>query len=149
MKTSALLYRALLTASVFALTTSGVNARNDLLKFPIKDAMETPDAKAKLTGDVKFFFSGQATPKSSRTFGAFTANKKTNFANKSDKEGCERAFLSSMIALQDRALREGGNAVIDIYSYYDKREFKSDTEYQCAAGNIMGGVALRGTVVKL
>jgi hypothetical protein len=98
---------------------------------------------------VKFFFGSQKAPKAQQTFGTFTSNKKTNFFNKSDEEGCQRAFLSAMIALQERAIREGGNAVVEIHSYYQKEEFKSDSEYECAAGNVVVGVALRGTVVKL
>lgn len=124
-------------------------ARDDRLTFPVSDAMETADAKAKLDGSVRFYFSGKAAPSASQTFGTFTSNKKTNAFNKSDKEACEWAFLSAMIALQDRAKREGGNAVVDIHSVYKSDEFKSPTEYECGAGKLMAGVALRGTVVKL
>ena len=128
---------------------SVAQAKDDRLKMPIKDAMETVDAKDKLGTDVKFFFGSQTTPKAAQTFGTFTSNKKTNFANKSDEEGCQRAFLSAMIALKDRALREGGNAVVNIQSNYKDAKFESETEYECGAGKILGGVALRGTVVKL
>jgi hypothetical protein len=128
---------------------SAAQARDERLKMPIKDAMETVDAKDKLGTDVKFFFGSQASPKPTQTLGSFTSNKKTNFANKSDEEGCQRAFLSAMLALKDRALREGGNAVINIHSIYKSEKFESATEYECGAGKLMGGVALRGTVVKL
>jgi hypothetical protein len=141
MKTS-----AIVMAAAAALLVSGVSlARDTLLKLPIKDAMETADAKAALGTGVKFEFGGSAPAKN---LGTFTSNKKTNFANKSDKEGCQRAFLSAMIALKERALAEGGNAVVNIQSYYKKNEFSSATEYECGAGAIMGGVTMRGTVVK-
>ena len=117
--------------------------------MPISAAMESDDAKAKLGDDVKFFFGSQKAPKPKQTLGSFTSNKKTNFANKSDEEGCKIAFLSAMIALKDRALKEGGNAVINIHSVYKDSKFESDSEYECGAGKILGGVALRGTVVKL
>jgi hypothetical protein len=125
------------------------HARDERLKMPIKAAMENPETQDKLGSDVKFFFGSQSSPKPTQTLGTFTSNKKTNFANKSDEEGCQRAFLSAMIALKDRALREGGNAVINIHSIYKDAKFDSATEYECGAGKIMGGVALRGTVVKL
>jgi hypothetical protein len=131
-----------------ALAFTNAEARDERLKMPIAAAMESEDAKAKLGTDVKFFFGSKA-PKAAQTLGTFTSNKKTNFANKSDEEGCKVAFLSAMIALRDRALREGGNAVVNIHSVYKNEQFKSDTEYECGAGKIMGGVALRGTVVKL
>lgn len=127
---------------------SVAHARDERLKMPIKEAMESAEAKDKLGSDVKFFF-GADKPKVSQTLGSFTSNKKTNFANKSDAEGCKIAFLSAMIALKDRALREGGNAVINIHSVYKDAKFESATEYECGAGKILGGVALRGTVAKL
>ena len=139
-----------LVATAAALLAVGVaQARDTALKLPVKDAMETPDAKAQLGTDIKFFFGSQAHPAAKTTLGTYTANKKTNFANKSDKEGCEWAFLSAMVSLKQRAIAEGGNAVINIQSYYKKKEFSSATEYECHAGAFVGGVALRGTVVKL
>jgi len=135
--------------AVALLAFTSADARDERLKLPIKEAMESEEAKDKLGNEVKFFFGSQASPKPASTYGTFTSNKKTNFANKSDQEGCKIAFLSAMIALKDRALREGGNAVINIKSYYKKQAFESNAEYECAAGNILGGVALRGTVVKL
>jgi hypothetical protein len=128
---------------------SAAHARDERLKMPIKAAMETTDAKDMLGTDIKFFFGQQSSPKPTQTLGSFTSNKKTNFANKSDEEGCQRAFLSALIALKERAIREGGNAVINIHSVYKSAKFESDTEYECGAGKILGGVALRGTVVKL
>jgi uncharacterized protein YbjQ (UPF0145 family) len=138
------------TVCAFALLVVSVaHARDERLKMPLKDAMETVEAKDKLGSDIKFFFGSQKSPKATQTLGTFTANKKTNFANKSDQEGCQRAFLSAMITLKERAVREGGNAVVNIHSVYKDAKFESDTEYECGAGKIMGGVALRGTIVKL
>jgi hypothetical protein len=125
-----------------------VGARDTHLKFPIKDAMGAAAAKEKLGTDVKFVF-GLPGPSGAKVLGIYTSNKKTNFANKSDKEGCEWAFLSAMISLKQRAIAEGGNAVVNIQSYYKKNEFSSATEYECGAGAIMGGVTFRGTVVKM
>ena len=145
MKIRTMTTAALATILVFSVA----QARDTRLKLPVKDAMETVDARDKLGTDVKFFFGPQATPAVAQKFGTYTSNKKTNFANKSDKEGCEWAFLSAMIALKERALAEGGNAVINIESYYKKNQFSSETEYECGAGAFVGGVTLRGTVVKL
>jgi uncharacterized protein YbjQ (UPF0145 family) len=139
---------AIVLAAVAVTLVSGMAvARDTLLKLPVKDAMETAAAKEKLGTDVKFIFG--STPKGAKEIGTYTSNKKTNFANKSDKEGCEWAFLSAMISLKERAIAEGGNAVVNIQSYYKKNEFSSATEYECGAGAIMGGVTMRGTVVKL
>src|SRR5216110_151292 len=65
------------------------DARDDRLRFPILDAMSTAEAKAKLPGTVRFYFGKQPHPAPIRQLGEYTANKKTNFLNKSDKDGCE------------------------------------------------------------
>ena len=141
---------AIVLAAMAATLMSGIAlARDTQLKLPIKDAMEDAAAKEKLGTGVKFFFGPQTTPKAEKSLGTFTSNKKTNFVGKSDKEACEWAFLSAMISLRDRAIAEGGNAVINIQSYFKKNEFTSATEYECHAGAVTGGVTLRGTVVKL
>lgn len=140
----------LAAACCAALVASGsALARDDKLKLPIQTAMTQPDAVAKLGSDVKFYFGNGAHPAAAQTLGTYTSNKKTNGVGKSDEQACNWAFLSAMIALRDRALAEGGNAVVNIESYYKKNSFSSATEYECHAGNIMAGVALRGQVVKL
>lgn len=131
------------------LIMSQAQARDERLKMPIVDAMNSPAAKQKLDSDIKLFFGDAKHPKPKQTLGVFTSNKKTNFFNKTDKEGCEWVFLGAAIALQDRAKREGGNAVVGIHSVYKNAENRSLTEYDCGAGSVMGGVALRGTVVTL
>ncbi len=139
---------ALIAMSIFLLTTSA-HARDDKHMFPIKDAMETEAAKEKLDPGIKFYFGNQSHPKATKKYGNFSTSKKTNAFNKSDDQACQWAFLSALLALQDRAQREGGNAVINIASNYKHKTVKSNTEYECHAGNILAGVALKGDVVKL
>jgi uncharacterized protein YbjQ (UPF0145 family) len=57
--------------------------------------------------------------------------------------------LSAVLELQERAVKEGGDAVVGIKSNWKNQETVSDTEYVCADGSLMSGVALKGTVVKL
>ncbi len=121
--------------------------RDDHLMLPIKDALASPDA-SKLDPGVKLYF-GHQKPSVSKSLGTFTTNKKANGFGKEDKVACERAFISAMIALQERARKQGGNAVVGIASYYKKIVKVSDKEYMCGAGALMAGVAFRGEVVKL
>jgi hypothetical protein len=139
-----------LLSLVGALLAAGpVQARDDVLTFSIEGALNTPDAKEKITPDVALFWGDQAHPKSEKEFGTFTTNRKTNAFGKSDQTACEWVFLSAVIELQKRARDEGGNAVVDIHSYYKSVDFSSQTEFKCGAGSFVAGVALRGTVVKL
>ena len=135
-------------AVALLLAVSTADAREDRLKFSIAEAMAKPDTKAKLAGDIKFYW-GKSVPAGARTLGTFTANKKTNLFNKSDADGCYWAWLSAMISLQDRARKEGGNALVNVHSVYKNETFISSKEYMCGAGNVVGGVALRGTVAKV
>lgn len=130
------------------LITSNVFARDDALMLPIADAMNAAAAQEQLNQGIKFFFN-KSGGTAKQKYGTFTSNKKTNAFNKSDVEACNWVFLSAMVALQQRAIREGGDAVVDIHSYYKKNEMRSDDNFECHAGKIMAGVALRGTVVKL
>ena len=123
-------------------------ARDDRQRHSITEALSRADFQAKL-GDVQLFWGDQNTPGVVRAFGEFTSNKKTNAFNKSDREACEWAFLSAVLALQQRALREGGNAVVGINSVYKNGEFSSRSEFECGAGKFVAGVALRGRVVQL
>lgn len=124
-------------------------ARDTEHHFPIADAMESEAAKGKLDAGVKFYFAGQKTPKVKTKLREATTNKKTNAFNKSDKEACEWAFLSAMVQLQEKAKELDADAVINIQSYYKKDAFKSSTEYECHAGGLLAGVALKGEFVKL
>jgi uncharacterized protein YbjQ (UPF0145 family) len=51
--------------------------------------------------------------------------------------------------MQERAQKEGANAVIGIKSNYKNIERSSETEYMCGSGALMSGVALKGRVVEL
>ena len=117
--------------------------------WPIAAAMSAPEAKARLDAGIQFFFGAAAHPTVAKSFGVYTSNKKTNGTNKSDQEACEWAILSAMLSFQQRAIELGGNAVINIRSYYDKHEVSSETEYECGSGALMSGVTFQGEVVKL
>jgi uncharacterized protein YbjQ (UPF0145 family) len=129
---------------------SVAEARDERIRFPIKLAMEKGQTtKAKLDPAIRLYFGHQKTPAVEKSIGEWTSNKKTNAFNKSDREACEIAFVSAAHSLQERARREGGNAVINIKSVYKNDNVESASEYLCGAGTIMAGVALRGTVVTL
>lgn len=126
----------------------GVEARDTREKFPIENAMNQGKSASKISDSVKFYFGKQSHPAVANSFGRFTSNKKTNAVGKSDEVACNWVFLSAILSLQQRALKLGGDGVINIRSYYKKNNFESATEFECGAGNIMAGVALTGEVVK-
>lgn len=122
-------------------------ARNDINSYSIEDALDLSHAKAKLDGRIKFFFGDQPFGQIEMNLGEYRTNKKTNALNKTDLEACQWVFLSAMIQLRKRAIKEGGNAVINIKSNYKNNLISSNDSFQCGAGTIIAGVALVGEVV--
>ncbi len=137
--------KLILTLILTILTTSAY-ARDDIGKYSIAKLLETSKAKEALL-DIPLYFSTQKHKSVAKKYGEVSTNKKTNAFMKSDTEACEWAMLSALKALQERAKREGMDAVINIESNYKKRHFASETEFECGAGAVMGGVALKGTLV--
>jgi uncharacterized protein YbjQ (UPF0145 family) len=124
-------------------------ARDTKYMLPLKDVLEMPEAKEKLDDSFRFYLSGQKTPKVLQRMESDISNRKTNGVGKSDEDGCRWAALSALISLQDKAKSLGANAVVDIVSYYKKNEVASATDYECHAGAVVVGVALKGTYAKV
>jgi uncharacterized protein YbjQ (UPF0145 family) len=136
--------------SILAIAASPALARDDRLMFPVSEGMERgKTTKDRIDPEIRVYFGKQKSPAVERKLGEFTANRKTNATNKTDKEACEISFVSAVISLQQRARREGGDAIINVHSVYKNENRASATEYLCGAGTFVAGVALRGTVVKL
>jgi uncharacterized protein YbjQ (UPF0145 family) len=124
-------------------------ARDDKLMFSIAAALEAPAAKEKLDPSIKYFFGDQPHPRILTKLRTDTTSQKTNSVNKTDEAACKWVFLSAMLQLQRRAQQIGANAVVRIVSNYNHVEMSSPTEFECHAGTIMAGVALKGDFVKI
>jgi hypothetical protein len=140
----------LMSALVLPLCASDACARNTMQLHPIQDVLDMGKANRALGDDIQLYFADQPHPAIEATLSkGVVTNKKTNSVNKSDVEACNWTMLSTLMQLQERARQDGGNAVINIASYYKKKRFESREQYECAAGGFMNGVALTGDVVKL
>ena len=137
-----------LSTALLAIAAAPADARDTRQHFDIAEAIAAGKADGTLDGSVQFHFKGAATPKATR-LGAATTNKKTNAFGKSDAVACQWAMLSALKALQEAAKSRGANAVIDIESNYKKQVFTSATQYECGAGGLMAGVALKGVYAKV
>jgi len=142
-----LVVAALLGASMVAALPTQARSTKHLL--PINEGMATKDAQERLEGKVKFYFGNQSHPKVLQKLGSDFTNRKTNAFGKSDEKACNWAFLSALVQLEKRAIELGANAVVNVVSYYKKDEFSSPTEFECHAGGLMAGVALKGDFVKI
>jgi uncharacterized protein YbjQ (UPF0145 family) len=132
-----------------AIAAAPALARDTRYALPFAEVLEMPEAKSQLDGSVKFYLAGQKTPKVIQKMGEDVSNRKTNGVGKDDEVGCRWAALSALLSFQEKAKQMGANAVIDIESYYKRSSFKSATEYECHAGAVIIGVALKGTYAKV
>lgn len=144
-----MLKRMVLVSLLIVASSSLGYTRNTSLTLKIQDVLNSPDFQSKVGNSIAFYFGNQPTPPVAQNMGEWVTNKKTNAFGKSDEAACQWVMLSALIQMRDRAVAEGGNAVINIVSYYDKAEIPDKTQYECRAGAVVAGVALKGTVVKL
>ncbi|QJQ02698.1 hypothetical protein [Herbaspirillum rubrisubalbicans] len=124
-------------------------ARDTKHLLPLDSTSNMKDKDGILDGSVKFYFAGQPHPAVLEKVSTDVTNQKTNAVGKSDEEACKWVFLSALVQLHKKAKELGGNAVVNIVSYYKKNEMASATEFECHAGATMAGVALKGDIVKL
>ncbi|MET4618461.1 excinuclease ATPase subunit [Stenotrophomonas sp. HMWF003] len=140
---------ALIAATALLAVASTAQARDTRVEQSLRELVSSQAARdAGIDGSVRFYLAGEKVNVQQR-LGEDVTNKKTNAANKSDEEACRWVALSALRALQDGAKSRNANAVVDIVSYYKKNEFKSTTNYECYAGTLMAGVALKGTYAKV
>lgn len=125
-------------------------ARDTALYLPFDKVVKQMLAEKKLDGSVKFYLAGvQPRGKVSVIQPGAVTNKKTNAFNKTDQGACEWALQSALLTLQDAARRANANAVTNIASYYKKNERKDASTYECHAGAVIAGVALKGDLARV
>ena len=125
-------------------------ARDSALYLPFEQVVNEAISSGKIDGSVKFYLAGN-TPGGKVTVlspGAVT-NKKTNAFNKTDYQACSWALQSALITLHEAAKKVGANAVTDIASFYKRNERKDPKIYECHAGAVIAGVALKGDLSKV
>ncbi|QIW16741.1 excinuclease ABC subunit A [Pasteurellaceae bacterium RH1A] len=139
----------LVKTTLLALSAIAIAAcapRDTTQYYSIQDALNSPQAKEVLNPNIKMYF-GKAAPGKTLKAGV-VSNKKTNAANKTDEQACHWAFLSAVKSFQDRAASMGAKKVGNLVSYYKKNTYTSTSKYECHAGNLIAGVALKGDIVK-
>lgn len=122
---------------------------SELLRFDIHAGLEYAQSQGQLHHEVRLYWGEEQHPTPEQTFGVFEGNIKVNAIGKSADHACAASFALAVRSLQERALREGGNAVVNIRSYYKRKPLSSTSEYLCNSGHFAAGAALLGTIVKL
>ena len=135
--------KIVLTTAAVLLFPLASQARNSVLHLDFQSVVDAAIADGQLDGTVKFYLKGKGGAVK-KTFPEAVSNKKTNAFNKTDEEACAWALRSVLISFQENAKKHGANAVVNLVSYYKKNEYKSATQYECHAGAMVAGVAMKG-----
>lgn len=140
----------ILAAACFSLLPAVSQARDTTHFLPFDTAVQEALNAGRLDGSVKFYLAGNKPAGTVSVVRAgVTTSKKTNAFNKSDEAACSWALQSALIAFQSAAKAAGANAVVDIASNYKHVEYKDSQKYECHAGNVMAGVALKGSLANV
>ena len=125
-------------------------ARDTTHFLPFEAVVQEALNAGRLDGSVKFFLAGsKPAGKVSILKSGITTSQKTNAFNKSDEGACRWVLQSALIRLQNAAKAAGANAVVDLASNYNNIEYKDSQKYECHAGAIMAGVALKGNLANV
>ncbi|WP_260986264.1 excinuclease [Bordetella genomosp. 13] len=127
---------------------STAHAADRTVMQTLQSAIDSATAAGKLDGSVKFYMAGTG-PKGQVLQADVVTNRKTNAFGKSDPDACDWAAQSALIALQDAAKKAGANAVVNIVNYYKKNVNRDAKNYECHAGAVVAGVALRGDLARV
>ncbi|HUE91976.1 excinuclease [Pseudomonas sp.] len=137
----------ILAAACLSLLPAVSQARDTTHFLPFDAVVQEALNAGRLDGSVKFYLAGNKPAGAvSVVKSGVTTSKKTNAFNKSDEGACSWALQSALIHLQQAAKAVGANAVVDIASNYKHVEYKDSQKYECHAGAIMAGVALKGNL---
>ena len=139
----------LIVSTVFLALALPSFAADEWHELSASNAINSALGQEKLNKDIRVFMKGQSHPSVTKKFGEYKSNQRANKFGKSVETACDTAFLSALIALQQRAVREGGNAVIDIYTITKNQQYESPENFKCISGGFVANVALMGTVVTL
>ncbi|AKN25561.1 hypothetical protein [Stutzerimonas stutzeri] len=132
------------------LVLPGISQARDTTHYLPFDAVVAEATQAgRLDGSVKFYLAGKAPGNATVVRSGVTTSKKTNAFNKTDEGACSWALQSALIAMQQAAKAAGANAVVNIASNYKHVEYKDSQKYECHAGAIMAGVALKGDLANV
>ena len=124
----------------------GAQARETELFVSAEGAVNSEHAVGYLL-DVPFFLKGLPGAPTGKALFTVTSEQATRGAFRSDTASCRIAFLTALRKLQERARRDGGDAVVNIVSVTRDVRTESPTDFRCVAGAMIVHVGLEGTIL--
>lgn len=132
---------------ILAISSTPALARNSEVLLDAKNAVHE-QGKGDLL-DVPFYMKGVKHKKVVKTIGNWSSTRKGRGAFQSDEDACNRTFVTALKSLQQRAITEGGNAIINVTSWTKNKPYEDKNNFRCVAGAVIVHVAIKGDIVVL
>jgi hypothetical protein len=133
------------TAALIAVAAVPAQARNEITMINIDQVLKSDDAKSQLDPEVRFYFGSQRHPAAAADFGETSVKGKAG--GDTDYLACSKAFVEALEDLQKTAKKTGANAVVDVRSFFRRKENFSATQVECHSGSFSSVVELRGHLI--
>ncbi len=115
-----------------------------------KKELGSDQFKAGLGNDVAFFFIGADKPAVKKQMEETLLDKRTTLSLGTQEANCRRVLLAVFRDLQVRARRKGGDAVVNLVSFYRQHYTADSTMIECHSGrDVMAHIILRGNIAQL
>src|SRR5258706_9522518 len=140
---------ALLISGLLAISSPAAWAEDVLIMDP-QIALSSDEFKAGLGNDVAFYFTGAATPAFKTDMEEFLVDRVTRRSAGPPKTHCRRVLLAAFLDFQARARKKGGNAVVNMVSFYQKPYAADSTRVEChITSSSTGLIVLIATVAQI
>jgi uncharacterized protein YbjQ (UPF0145 family) len=138
-------------------------ASDTLYYYSVKNVVKYGIEQGKLPANAHFYFGDSHPPIAEYLDRGIVSNEKSNshpvnihniggaFQNpaREAEEACRSAALDALASMAHNMRKHGGDAVVNVVSYFKKQVYSSPDQYECHVGMLMTGVAFKGDVVKL
>ncbi|MES2821820.1 MAG: excinuclease [Pseudomonadota bacterium] len=119
-------------------------ARDTTHYLPFEAVVAYTTQAGRLDGTVKFYLAGNKPAGDVSVINpSITTSHKTNGFDIHDELACSRALELALIELQNAAKAAGANAVTEIVSNYQNKEYRDPANYECHAGANLARVELK------
>lgn len=143
--------RALVALVAFSLgfLASSARADDEVRMYDLAPVLANQELAANLQG-VRFLWGKVSAPAVAQNIKQdLKTSVRTRKLGRTSESACQWVLQSALLQLHKAALQQGANAVVNIRSNWKDVESSSETQFQCASGFLMSGVALKADLVKL
>jgi len=139
----------LLICGLLAVSSPAAWADDVLIMDPQK-ALSSDEFKRAMGNDVTFYFTGAATPAVKTNMEEFLVDRVTRRSSGPPETNCRRVLLAAFRDFQAHARKKGGNAVVNMLSFYRNHYAADSTMVEChITSEVKARIVLRGNIAQI